>query len=186
MFSFSSNIYLAINNIIITTHLIIIFLPSIFHILNYYFEFINPSWLLNSKQQPHRNLLKRYRKQFYQRNIKIREFLPTNNQLLENTDEATLPMTTRHTEINQDLLSNLFWYLAPKKHWRKIKFGTESFNICADSGASSCTTSDEIDFIPDTYIHLISVTINGIAEGFKVAGCGSASCIFQDDKKDHI
>ena len=51
-FRFSRNIYLTINNMIITTHLIMMFLPSIVHILNFYFEFINTSWLLNSKQQP--------------------------------------------------------------------------------------------------------------------------------------
>ena len=42
-FIFSRNIYLTINNMITTTHLIIIFLPSIVHILNLYFAFINPS-----------------------------------------------------------------------------------------------------------------------------------------------
>ena len=95
-FIFSSNIYLTINNMIITTHLIMIFLPPIVHIINFYFEFINLSWLLNSKRKPRQNLLKRYRKKFYQQKIKIRRFFPTNNQLLETTDEATCTMTTRY------------------------------------------------------------------------------------------
>ena len=30
------------------------------------------------------------------------------------------------------------------------------------------------------------VTINGIAEGLKISGCGSVSWIFKDDKKDNI
>ena len=51
-FSFSCNIYPNIDNMIITTHIIMMFLPYIVHILNWYFEFINPSWLLNRKRQP--------------------------------------------------------------------------------------------------------------------------------------
>ena len=69
-FSFSCNIYRTIDNMIITTHLIMIFLPSIVQIINCYFEFINPSWLINRKPQPRRFFLKRYRKKFYQREIK--------------------------------------------------------------------------------------------------------------------
>ena len=162
-FSFSSNIYLTIDKMIITTHLIMMFLPSIVHIIKFYFEFINTSWLLNSKRHPRQNLLKRYRKKFYRRKIKTRRFFPTNNELLENTDEATLPMTTQYLEINRYLLSNLRCHLAPKKHWRRKKFETDSFNICANSGASSCVTPDDIDFIPGTYKHLTDVTINIIA-----------------------
>ena len=33
---------------------------------------------------------------------------------------------------------------------------------------------------------MTGVTINGIAEGLKVAGCGSVSWILQDDNKDNI
>ena len=95
-------------------------------------------------------------------------------------------MTKRHPEIIQDLLSNLRCYLAPKKHWRKIVFDTNSFNICADSGASYCATPDEIDFIPDTYKHFTGITINRIAEGLKVVGCGFVLWIFQDDKRKSI
>ena len=56
IFSFYHNIYLTIDNLIITTHLII---------LNLYFDFINQSWPLNSKGKPCQNLLNRYRKPFY-------------------------------------------------------------------------------------------------------------------------
>ena len=70
-FSFSRKIYLPIDNMIITIHLIVLFLPSVVHILNCYFGFINSPWLLNSKRQPRQNLLKRYRKLLYQRKIKI-------------------------------------------------------------------------------------------------------------------
>ena len=169
-FSFSSNIYLTINNMIITTHLIMLSLPSIVHIINCYFEFITPSWLLNSKRQPRQNLLKRYKKKFYWRKIVIMKFFPTNNQLLEKTDEATCPVKTRYLEIDQYLLSNLRCYLAPKKYRRKTKFDTDSFKICAYSGASYFATSNEIDFMPGTYKDLTGVTINGIDEGVKVAG----------------
>ena len=106
-FSFPSNIYITIKIMITTTHLIMMFLPSIFHIINCYFKFINPSWLLNRKRQPRRNSLKRYRNQLYRQKIIISKFFSTNNQLLENTDEATHPMTTQHPEINRYLLSNL-------------------------------------------------------------------------------
>ena len=95
-FILSSNIYLTMDKMIITTHFIMMLLPSIAHIINCYLKFINPSWLLNSKRQPRQNLLTRYRKQYYRRKIKIRMFFPTNNKLLENTYEATRPMTTRH------------------------------------------------------------------------------------------
>ena len=104
IFRFSCNIYLPIDNTIITCHLITILLPSILHIINCYLEFIKPSWLLNRKLQPRQNLLKRYRKQFYQQKMKNRKFSPTNNQLLKNTDKATHPMTKRHPEISRDLL----------------------------------------------------------------------------------
>ena len=57
-----------------------------------------------------------------------------------------------------------------KETLEKKKFDTNSFDICADSGASSCATPDEIDFIPGTYKHLTGVTINGIVEGLKVTG----------------
>ena len=66
------------------------------------------------------------------------------------------------------------------------KFDTNSFEICANSVASYCATTNEIDFITGTYKHFSGVTINGIAEGLKVAGCGSVSYIFQDDKKENI
>ena len=33
---------------------------------------------------------------------------------------------------------------------------------------------------------MTNVTINGIAEGLKVTGCGSLSCIFQYVKKENI
>ena len=95
-------------------------------------------------------------------------------------------MTTRHTEINRYLSSNLSCHIAPKKYWRKTKFDTKSFEICADSGDSSCATPDEIYFIPGTYKILTRVTINSIAEGLKVAGCRSVIWIFQDDKKENI
>ena len=130
--------------------------------------------------------MKKNRKRFYRQKIKIREFSPTNNQLLEKTDETTCPMTKWHPKINRDLLSNLRCYLAPKKNWRKTNFDTNSFGICADSGASYCATPDEIDLIPGNYKHLTGVTINSIAGGLKVVGCGSVSWIFQDDKKDNI
>ena len=68
----------------------------------------------------------------------------------------------------------------------EIKFDTDSFNICANSGALSCVTPDEIDFIPGNYKHWTGVTIHGIAKGLKVAVCGSVSQVFQDDKKENI
>ena len=80
---------------IITNHLIIMFLPYIVPIINCYFEFVNPSCQLNSKQQPRQNLLKRYGKQFYQQKIKIRRFFPSKNQLLEKTEQATCPITNK-------------------------------------------------------------------------------------------
>ena len=149
IFSFSHNIYFPIDNMIITICLIRIFLPSIVHILNCYFEFIKPSWLLNSKLKPRQNVLESYRNQFYQQKIKIIKFIPTNNQLLEKTDIATCPMTKGHPEINWDLLSFFCCHLSPKKHGRK-KFDTDSFDICANYNASSCATPNEIDLIPGT------------------------------------
>ena len=63
-------IHLPIDNMIITIHLIMLFLPSIVHLLNLYFEFISSLWLLNTKQQPRKKNLKKYRKRFYQQKIK--------------------------------------------------------------------------------------------------------------------
>ena len=65
-----------------------------------------------------------------------------------------------------------------KETLEKKRFDTDSLEICADYGASCCVTPDEIDFIPVTYKQLIGLTINGISEGIKVAGCGSVSWIF--------
>ena len=119
MFCFSRKIYLPIDNMIITIHFLVIFLPYIVHIINSYFKFINSPWLLNIKQQPRQNLLKKYRKRLYWKKLKIKKFSPTNNQLLEKTDKANCLMTKQHPETNQYLLSNLRCYLAPKKYWRK-------------------------------------------------------------------
>ena len=83
-----------------------VFLPYIVHILKLCFEFINPSWLLNRKQQPNQNLLKRYRKQFYQQKIKIRKFFPTKNQLLEKTNEETRPITNKLPDNWDNLFKN--------------------------------------------------------------------------------
>ena len=102
-FSFSSSIYLTIDNMIIKNHMFMIFLTSIVHIINCYFEFINPSWLLNSKQQPFQNLFKRYRKQFYRQKIKTRKFFPTNNKLLEKTVETTRKITNKIPDNWDDL-----------------------------------------------------------------------------------
>ena len=124
-------------------------------------------------------MLKRYRNRVYRQKTKTRKFSPTNNQLIEKTDEATCPMTKRHPEINRDLLSNLRCHLDPNKHRRRKEFDTESFGICAYSGASSCATPDKIDFFPSTYKNLTGTTINGIAEELKVTGCGSVSWIFK-------
>ena len=66
------------------------------------------------------------------------------------------------------------------------KFHTNSFKIFDDYGASSYATPEEIDFIPGTYQHLTSVTINSIAEGIKVASCVSVSWISQYDRTENI
>ena len=105
--SFSRNIYLTIDNMIIITHLIMIFLTSIVHIQNHCFEFINPHWLLNNKGRSCQNMLKIYRKQLYQQKLKIRKFFPTNNQLLEKTDEATRPKTNKLSDNWDDLFKNI-------------------------------------------------------------------------------
>ena len=95
-------------------------------------------------------------------------------------------LTKRIILSHLELLSNLHCYLDPNKYRRKIKVETDSFGICADSGASSCATPDQIYFIPGTYRHFNVVKINWIAEELKVAGCGSVSWILQYDKKDNI
>ena len=171
---------------IIRIHLIMLFLPSIVHIVNLYFGFINSPLIFNIKQQPRWNLLKKYRKRLYRKKIKTRNFCPTNNQLLEKTDKSTFLMTKGHPEINTYLLSYLRYYLALKKHWRKIVFDTGSFDICANYGASSCATPDEIDFIPGNYKFFTGVTINGIAEVVKAVGHTYCFWIFQDDKRESI
>ena len=79
-------------------------------------------------------------------------------------------MTKIHPEINRDLLSNLRCYLAPKTNQRKTKFETDSFDICANFGASYCAKPDEIDLITGTYKNLTVVSINVISEGLKFAG----------------
>ena len=85
---------------------------------NILFQFINPSWILNIKRQ----LVTICWRDIESDSIdkKIINLIPTNNQLIENTDKATCPMTKRHPEINRYLLSNLLWYLAPKKYWKKV------------------------------------------------------------------
>ena len=51
-------------------------------------------------------MLKRYRNQFYQQKIRIGKFFPTNNQLLENTDEATQPITNKLPDIWDDIFKD--------------------------------------------------------------------------------
>ena len=186
IFGFNWKIHLLIDNITITIHVIMLCLPYIAHILNWYFKFIKSLLIFNSKQQPRQNLLKKSRKRFYRQKIKIRYFSPTKYHLLENTNKWTHPTTKQHSEINQNLLSNLCCYLAQKKHRREIVFDTDSFDICPNSRTSSCATPDEIDFIPGTYKNLTGITINGISEGIKVAGCRYVHWIFKDNKKENI
>ena len=97
-FSFSRNIYLTINNMIVTNNFIMMFLPCTAHSLNCYFEFINPSCLLNNKPQFRQFVLKRDRKQLYRKKIKSSKFFTTNNQQIENIDEVTHPITTKLQE----------------------------------------------------------------------------------------
>ena len=147
-FSFSHNIYLTINNMIFTTHLIMMFLTSIAHIVNCYFEFINPSWILNSKRQPCQNLLKRYIKKFYRQKIKIRKFFPTNNQLLENTDEATRPITNKLPDNWDDLFRN-HRELPPKdfqfrigKQWKTSTYCSERDRKFNNNSPTDCSDRD--------------------------------------------
>ena len=98
------------------------------------------------------------------------------------SDSSNDKTTPRNQSIPFIRFTLLYW----SKETLEIFFDIDSFKICADSGASSCVTPDEIDFIIGTYKYLTGVKINGIAEGIKVAGCGSVSWIFQDDKKQDI
>ena len=107
-FSFSCNIYLTIGNIFITTHLIMMFLPYIFHIINCNFDLINPSKLINSKRQPRHNLLNKYRKKLYGRKIKIMGFFTTNIQLVEKTDEATYLIKKKLSDNWADLFKKIW------------------------------------------------------------------------------
>ena len=50
--------------------------------------------------------MKRYRKQLYLQEIKIRNFFPTNNQLLERIDAATRPITNKLPDNCDNLLKN--------------------------------------------------------------------------------
>ena len=65
-------------------------------------------------------------------------------------------------------------------------FDTHHFNNCANSGASSCATTDKIDFITGIYKHMTAVTINRVDVGLKVKGCRSVCWILQDDKRENI
>ena len=120
-FSFSRNIYLTIDNMIITTHLVMVFLSFIVHIINCYFKFINQSWTINSKQQPFQNLLKRYRKQLHRQKIKTRKFFPTKNQLLEKTDEATRPTTNKLSDNWDNIVKNHRELPSKKFQFSKVK-----------------------------------------------------------------
>ena len=58
--------------------------------------------------------MKRYIKQFYQQKIKIRKFFPTNNQLLEKTNEAIFPVTNKLPDNWDDIFKN-YHELSPKE-----------------------------------------------------------------------
>ena len=185
-FFFARKNYPPVDNIVISVYIGMLFLPNIAYKTNHYYNFLPPFLRNNGKRKPRRNIFKQYSKQFYRRKIKIRNFSQKNKKLLKHTDESTRPMTTRHPEMNNELLSHLQCYLAPKQHWKKIMFDTDSFEVCADSGASSSSTQDKNDFIPGTYKTLDGVTINGIASGLNVEGYGSVSWVFKDDKNENI
>ena len=73
------------------------------------------------------------------------------------------------SQISKDSVSNFFFcYVSLERNF----FYTDSFEIFAYSGTSSCATPDEIDSIPGTYTYLTGIKINGISEGLKLAGCG--------------
>ena len=125
-FSSSGNIYLTIDNTIITTHLIIMLLPYIFHILSWYFESVNPYWLLNSKRQPWQKHLKRYIKQFYQRKNKNQEVLPNKQSTAWKyrwSDSSNDDTTSRNQSIpliNFRLISFSKESLEKNKVWHRI------------------------------------------------------------------
>ena len=61
-------------------------------------------------------------------------------------------------------------------------FDSDSFPVVFDSGASSTSTSEKKDFIPDTFVPMSGVTVLGITSGLQVEGHGTVSWNFYSSK----
>ena len=107
--------------------------------------------------------MKRCREKFYRQKINIRKFFPTNNQLFENTDEATRPITNKLLDNWGNLFKN-HRELPPKefqfsigKQWKNLidcsegdrKFNNNSPTYCSEGDLkvnnNSPTDRSEVD-----------------------------------------
>ena len=109
-----------------------------------------------------------------------------NLNVLEHTDEDTVPLVSRTPLQNKIILDALMAYQAPRRRHKNVHFDSDSFDICVDTGASSTCTSSRDDFVPGSYVNLEGATINGIASGLTVAGYGTVRWVFHDDNHQPI
>ena len=109
-----------------------------------------------------------------------------NLNVLEHTDEDTVPLVSRTPLQNKIILNALMAYQAPRRWHKNIHFDSDSFDICVDTGASSTYTSSRNDFFPGSYVNLEGETVNSIASGLTVAGYGTIQWVFHDDNHHSI
>ena len=109
-----------------------------------------------------------------------------NLNVLEHTDEGTVPLVSRTPLQNKIILDALMAYQAPRRPHKNVHFDSDSFDICVDTGASSTCTSSRDDFVPGSYVTVEGATINGIASGLTVAGYGTVRWVFHDDNYQPI
>ena len=89
------------------------------------------------------------------------------HDFLKETDDFYQPFYQRNFETKNILLN-----ASKSMHDPKIDFGTESYPMISDSGASSTATPFESNFIEGTRKKLAGVKILGIASGLTESGAG--------------
>ena len=102
-------------------------------------------------------------------------------QFLHETDEFMQPIDFRSAEYNNVLLNATCSALDVN-----MPFGTDSFPIIIDSGASSVATPCKDYFITASHKPLKSATTSGIACGILTVGVGSVVYKIKYDKRNIV
>jgi hypothetical protein len=93
------------------------------------------------------------------------------------------PEYTRSESENRHLQAYLYSLTTPNHH-DKVHFGSDTENICIDTGASACISRIKANFVN---LHPITnLTIKGIGTGLPIEGIGTLRWSIRDDSHNEI